>query len=869
MYMSLAPNAAADRTERTHSGARCMKRWVSPALLLFAILFSAGSSRVATADEPTEDPPRQLAKYESKIRPLLRTLCFDCHGAETQEANVNLQSVVVDFSDSAFDETVWHDAANQIRSGAMPPENSVQPTDDQRRRLVDWMTELLRDAEQSRRYEDGRVMMRRLTRYEYHRTMRDLLGIELDFARDLPPEPASPEGFLNDGATLEMSTTQIEAYLAAARRALAEAIVEGDRPTVHRYRVTETDVGKLPRRAEGGNVPVNPEFVLDIPEFPRNGPFRILVRGGALIPQGRGTPQLQVSLGNVPGIIHVPRKLVGTADVTAPLHDMRTFEFRGRIEEFPQPGERKFGANVDFDGMIAMLDFVDADGGELRYGDRTYSDPPAVLQNRKKNRNMLGPAGMEPPESAARYDIVIESVEFEAPYFASWPPASHRRLMATSNKAKTEQQKATEILRRFMPLAYRRPVEDAEVDQMIELFSQVRGKTDSFVDAVRETLAAVLVSPHFLYIVQQRGEAETSSGQGDSPKEFELATRLSYFLWSTMPDERLRTLAAEGRLSDSEVLRREVNRMLDDPRSVAFVNHFTDQWFDLAGLERIAVNPEFYPDFDDRLKQAMREETRGAIREILIEDLSCIELLDADWTVVNRGLARHYGLSSLPEGSGFERVRVEPGEHRGGILQHGAFLLSQSDGERPHPIRRAVWILDRLLDAPPASPPPVVPELDVDSPDLAGLTLKQQLEQHRNREACRSCHEGIDPWGIPLEHFDAVGLWRETSPVRIEAAKKRKSKPPAAAAPPVDAETVLPDGTSIAGVEQLTKHLVDKHRDAFARSVVKRLSTYALGRSLDWGDRQAIERLTEDFRENELRLRWLIGALVQSELFQN
>src|SRR6056297_1015891 len=833
-----------------------------------AVLVTIGGPAASSIAEETESETAPYrGQYEGEIRPIVQSLCSDCHSGKTPEANLDLNTVVVDFSDPAFDETVWHDAADQIKKGAMPPEDATQPTAEQRRQLVDWMADLLRAAEQSKRYADGRVMMRRLTRYEYQRTMRDLLGVDLDFARDLPSEPASPDGFLNDGATLEMSTSQIEAYLAAARRALGEAIVDGERPLQVRYRKSQTAVGKLPRKAEGGNVPVNPEFILDIPEFPRSGPFRLLVRAGALIPEGDAVPRLQVSLGNVPGIIHVPRKTVGTADVTAPLHAMQTFEFRGRIEDFPQPGEREFGANVNFHGMIAMLDFMDADGRELRYDDRTYSDPPAFVKDRKKNRNMLGPAGRHPAHGKPRHDIVVESVEFEAPYFVQWPPQSHVRLMTTSKKAKTDPQKVKEILQRFMPLAYRRPVGQAEIDEMLDLFSKIRPATASFVEAVRETLAAVLVSPHFLYIVEQRPGQHSDADGNDKLNDFELATRLSYFLWSTMPDDRLRELASADRLHDPDVLQQEVQRMLDDPRGNAFVEHFTDQWFDLAGLQRTAVNPDFYPDFDDGLKDAMREETRGVMREILVHDLSCTQLLRSDWTVVNRQLAMHYGLSTLPDSSRFERVTLGAGANRGGVLKHGAFLLSRSDGQRPHPIRRAVWILDRLLDSPPASPPPVVPDLDVDSPDSAGLTLKQQLERHRNRDSCRSCHEGIDPWGIPLEHYDAVGLWRETSPVRIRPPNNAKSKVSAPPAPPVDAQTILPDGTAIETADQLAEHLVREHRDDFARSTVKRLTGYALGRSLDWGDRKALQRLTADFIENDLRLRSLVVALVRSDLF--
>ena len=515
---------------------------------------------------------------------------------------------------------------DQIKRGDMPPPKvkksaakvkkpaTRELVDAERQLLVTWISATLQAAEQAKRNSEGRVLMRRLTRYEYANTMRDLLGIDFDFARDLPPEPASPDGFLNDGATLEMSSTQIESYLSAARQALQIAIVSGDQPEVHRYHATETAVGKLPRKKEGGHLPVNPEFLLDIPKFPRRGTFRLVIRAAAVIPPGEDYPRLQVSLGNVPGIIHVPRKRLGEVDVTAPIDAPQTFVFEGRLEDFPQPGDREFGANVDFNGMIALIDFVDADGNELRYGDRSYSDPPPK-QTAKGKQKSSPRTGRAVPEDGPRYDIIVESVEFEAPYFKAWPPASHQRLLAHLPDGKTETQRLREILVRFMTRAFRRPVAERELSQTMELFASIRPQLDSFEAAVRETLASVLVSPHFLYIVDQ----QRSSEAGDSARltEFELATRLSYFLWSTMPDQTLRELAAAGTLSQPQVLGRQLQRMLDDPQALELVNHFSDQWFGLDTLDRVAVNPEFYPEFDNDLKAAMRAETRGFVREIL------------------------------------------------------------------------------------------------------------------------------------------------------------------------------------------------------------------------------------------------------------
>ncbi len=842
-----------------------MKSYVTFLLLALAAVFSAGAS--FAGDRNSE---ARLNEFQSNVRPILKQLCFECHGPENQEGDVRLDTLSPDVRSDAFSDSVWHDALDQINLGEMPPEDARPLSDKQRKQFVEWIAATLNEASEAKRYSDGRVLMRRLTRYEYANTMRDLLGIEFDFARDLPPEPASPEGFLNNGATLEMSSTQVEAYLAAARRALDVAIVTGEQPEAFRHEATKTGVGRLPRRTEGGHIPVNPEFVLDIPEFPRTGEFRLRIRAHGVIPDGEGVPRLRVALGNVPGIVHVPRKLVSEVDVTGTEDEPQTFEFRGRIEDFPQPGDREFG-NVAFKGMVGLLDFLDADGRELRYADRTYSDPPPN-KKAKQPKKAPPPNGRPAPEGdGPRYDIVIESVEFAAPYFESWPPPSHLRLIAHSVDTTDETERAREIVGRFMRRAYRRTVEPKELDQTIGLFEALRPQLPSFEDAVRETLASVLVSPHFLYIVEQREATRDKTQPTDDNATrltaFELATRLSYFLWSSMPDDQLLDSAVSGELLKPAILTAEVQRMLADDRSSEFVNRFADQWFDLAALERVAVNPEFYPDFNNDLKAAMREETRGVLREILKNDLSCLELLNSNWTVANRVLANHYGLAERPRSSAFERVALHADDRRGGVLGHGAFLLSQSDGQRPHPIKRAVWILDRLLDSPPAPPPPAVPELDPDSPDLAKMTLKQQLEVHRSQSACRSCHEGIDPWGFPLEHFDAIGQWRETSPVRIADAQK-KGRAPKASALVVDATSRLPDGSTVANSDGLKQYLLQNRRDQFARAAVKRLAGYALGRSLDIGDRPAIEKLRLDFMANDFRLQHLIVALVSSDLFQ-
>ncbi len=787
-------------------------------------------------------------EYKQDILPILERVCFDCHATEKYKGGIRFDTLSPDFLEGGGADT-WHDSLDQIQLGEMPPakaENQLTP--DERDVLTNWIRGSLNRLVEATRNAGGQVDSRRLTRYEYANTMRDLLGVEMDFARELPPEPASPEGFLNNGKSLEMSPTQIETYLATARKALDLAIVMGEKPKVFRVEQNDTAVGKLPKKRDGGAIPVNPEFLLDVEQFPREGEFEITITAGAHIPDGKGIPRMEVSMGCVPGIIHVPRKLVGAVDVSASPESPETFVFRGRMEDFPQSGERRFGANVAFNGVIVMLDFFDADGKELRHPHRSYVDPPA--KPKKKGEPVQGdPApSLPPPLKQPFLDIVVDQVRFEAPVVTSWPSESHLALLSPEHGEKKEINRAREAIREFLPRAFRRNVMEEEVLPFLDLYAAVRFNSDSFEEAMKETFAAILVSPHFLHLV-------------DTPDDFAVANRLSYLLWSTAPDERLRDLAAKDALRNPDILAEETRRLLDDPRSSEFVQRFVDQWFDLDGLNRVAVNPEFFPEFPEALKGAMRTETREVFGEILRGDLSALELLDSNWTVVNRTLANHYGLSHRPESQQFERVMLTPKDRRGGVLGHGSFLLSNSNGEASHPIKRAVWILDRLLDSPPAPPPPDVPELDPENPGLAGLSVKDQLALHREKESCHSCHVNIDPWGVALEQFDAVGLYRTTAATRIGKKGER------AVGPELDPATELPNGTPLASADELKAFLLEHRRPHFARAVVRRLATYALGRSLDLADRETIEELTQQFQENDFRIRGLIVDLVTSDLF--
>ena len=361
-------------------------------------------------------------------------------------------------------------------------------------------------------------------------------------------------------------------------------------------------------------------------------------------------------------------------------------------------------------------------------------------------------------------------------------PASHRNLLFDSPLRESDESAyVSEVVQRFMLRAFRRPSTAAEVKRMVEFYESIRPEFPSFEEAIRETLAMVLISPDFLYLVEPAGEANRSINA------WELASRLSYFLWATTPDDELLRLAESEELQKPAVLSAQVERMLKDTRSETFFKQFSNQWLNLNVIEQVAVDRDYYPKFDDSLKLDMRAETQQFFGELVKNNRNALNFLNSDFTMLNESLARHYGIADV-YGREFRRVAVTEDQHRGGLLSQAGILLANSTGADSHAVRRAVWIRDRLLNDPPAPPPPDVPSLKEADKKFQKLSIREQLEIHRQTEACGSCHKNIDPWGIALENYDALGLWRDE--VRRKQGKKFETLP-------VVARDVLPDGTEL------------------------------------------------------------------------
>ncbi len=497
--------------------------------------------------------------------------------------------------------------------------------------------------------------------------------------------------------------------------------------------------------------------------------------------------------------------------VDAPLGAAATYEFHGRLENLPIP-EPESGDKEELSGIMVL--------GVWNDHLIKQSDDPG------------------PP-------LLIESLEFEAPYHPVWPPESRARIFHDSPNRGDEELYTREILQRFLPRAFRRPVEVAELERYLDFWRSSRAEYALYEHCVRETLVAALCSPSFLFLVEP---TDAHDGEGRIGEDL-LATRLAFFLWNAPPDAELAALARAGRLR--EQLGAQTARLLDDPRSEAFVRAFTREWLRMDRLENITINPNRFPAFTRFVKQDLAEETWRFFAHVLRKDLPIRTLVDSDFAMLNQNLAEFYGMGGV-EGVAFRPVSLPPGSGRGGLIGQGAFLAGHSDGEEPHPIKRAVWVKEKLLGQAPKPPPPNVPALDPTVPNFEKLTLKERLEQHRNNPSCHDCHASFDPYGIALEGYNAVGL--------LESMRKGR---------PVDDHAVLPDGTAVDGAAGLRAYLLEQVPDQVAASVIEHLFAYALGRDADFADEAELQAIAAHVEARGGTLRSVVIEIVQSPSFRD
>jgi hypothetical protein len=733
---------------------------------------TAGLIAVVTAGLSSAAETRSFATV---VQPFVRKNCSGCHNASLMSGGLDLMSrQAADFAGK--DRDLWEKVARRVEAGEMPPKPMPRPKEADIQAFESFIHAEFDRADRNMRPDPGRVTARRLNRYEYNNTIRDLLGVDFKPANDFPADD-SGYGFDNIGDVLSLSPTLMEKYLAAAEQIAKKAIAADPppKPTVERLKAEL-------------NSPHPQDF-----ESKRNIGY-----------QGDYDIRVQVAGQSTRGASHILKLAVkvdgeehGAFEVDTAPDKKRGFDIRLPLTR----GEHSFEAAL------------------------TSAEEGFTIPFRIDHIELRGPFNPIPPP----------------------PPESHKRIFICGHaNGQHNPECARTIMRDLVRRAFRRSVTDADFEPYLKFIAMAQTHGDSFEQGVRVALEAVLVSPEFLFRIEHDPD---SGGPAAAHRinDFELATRLSYFLWSSMPDEELFRLAEQSKLHTPAVLEAEVRRMLRDPKAFALVENFGGQWLELRNLDSIQPDPDKFPTFDNELRAAMKRETQLFFQSIIREDRSILDFIDGKYTYLNERLAKHYGIAGVT-GPEFRRVELT-GNQRSGVLTQASVLTVSSYAARTSPVLRGKFILENFLNSPPPPPPPDVPNLDESKIGVAG-SVRQQFEAHRANPVCASCHMRMDPLGFALENYDAIGRWR-THEGKF----------------PIDASGVMPDGRKFDGAAGMKQVLLGD-RDQFARALTEKLLTYGLGRGLERYDRPAVQSICRRLQAKNYRFSALVLGIVESLPFQ-
>ncbi len=802
---------------------------------------AAARSRTSPGEQPA------VAAPASSPRALLERYCVTCHNERLRTGGLALDTLDVSRVDQAPE--VWERVVLKLRGGMMPPAGRPRPDPQTYDGLRAWLEGEL-DRAAASGVEPGRVPTHRLNRAEYANAIRDLLALDIDAAALLPADDTG-HGFDNLAGTLALSPVLMERYLSAARRISRLAVGDptigpGFTSQVYGVPITMTQNDRmsedLPFGSRAGLAVRHP--------FPLDGEYLVTIR------LKRSVYEYIVNLDEAHDLDlridgrRVARFTVGGAapGKPAPVTFSGTFVAAGDAE-YPSQDWDDYRTGADADLQVRV---------PVRAGERLIGvsfvgkswEQEGVLQPPLRE---YGATVTETTDTSPRPEGPgVESVAVDGPYSAAGPgeTASRARIFVCrpgGGSGPGEYACAREILATLARRAWRRPVDDADIVPLLAFYRTGR-EADGFEAGIRLALERLLIDPEFLFRIE-RDPAGIAPGVPYRLADLELASRLSFFLWSSIPDDELLDVAARGRLSDPADRERQVRRMLADTRSRALVDNFAGQWLSLRSVEGIAPDPNLFPDFDENLREALRQETERFVESQLREDRSVVDLLRADYSFLNERLARHYGIPGVT-GSHYRRVTL-PDERRGGLLGHGSILAATSYGNRTSPVLRAKWLLENVLGTPPAPPPPDIPPLPGGGAAGEPRTVRERLAQHRRNAACAVCHAPMDPLGFALENFDAVGAWRTRD-----------------AGLPVDASAVLADGTtSFDGPAGLRRVLLDRS-EQFVETVTEKLLTYALGRGIEHYDRPVIRAIVRAAAADDYRWSSLILGIVESTPFR-
>lgn len=740
--------------------------------------FSILLGSLVAADAPLHAvDPKTAAEFTSDIRPALVSYCADCHKKGKDVPFLTAQTL----DDLSHQRAVWRSVVAQLRNRTMPPPEEEQPEEKERIRLATWLDHALRETARDLPAFAGAITTRRLNRFEYDNTIRDLLGLELNYSETFPTDGGGGEGFNNNGETLFLPPILMERYLEAAQQILDNAIVSP--PLQHRY-------GARDFLSATDGKPITADTLED--GFESSVALGILIGGDYTV--------------------RIAAEAVGESPVSMALK---------------------------VDGIAAHR--FDAPAGA--------ATPEGTILHLPRGVHTIG---LRPTGGSARISF-LEISEKSAPPSAA-KLAAHARIfgtrpagslaLATPADRRTE---AAQVVGAFSRRAFRRPVAASELERLLTLYDRSAARAEPFEEAVKLALKAVLVSPHFLF----RVENEPTMPGVHQVSDHELAARLSYFLWASMPDAELSGLADQGRLRDPAVLAAQTERLLADARARRFVEDFTGQWLGTreVGASVAFTKSDFKGIYTSELADDLRAEPGHLMQHIVSGDRSVLELISADYAMLNQRVAQHYGVGGVA-GAEFRRVDITNGQ-RGGVMGLGAVHMITAHPDRTSPVLRGAWVLETLLGTPVPPPPPNVPPLPAPAKGAKKLTVREQLAKHRESESCRPCHDVIDPIGFGLENYDLLGRWRDT-----ENGK------------PIDATATMPSGEAFNGPVELKRLLLQRKTD-FARHLTMKVLGYALGRSLEDRDDGTIEMIVTGLERDGYRAHALIRAVVLSTPFRN
>ncbi|HEX8203613.1 MAG TPA: DUF1592 domain-containing protein [Isosphaeraceae bacterium] len=744
---------------------------------------------------PAAAGPAPPPAFRDHVAPLLAKYCADCHGGSKPKAGLDLAALSRE-PDAGKAMKRWRRVLEQLEAGDMPPPDRPRPSTEEIGRVAGAIEALLTQNGCGQPGDPGRVTLRRLNRAEYDNTIRDLVGVDFHPADDFPSDDVG-YGFDNIGDVLTLSPLLLEKYLDAAEAIAAQAIVAGGPSAGPARKWDAKDLDGAGGNPYGtGRMLASATEVAVSYDAPADGDY--VLRARAFGQQAGPEPARMA--------FQLDGKILATVDVPAEEGDPGRYEVRVRVGQ----GRRKFAVTFVND----------------------YYQPKDPDPKKRGDRN-----------------LVVEAIEVQGPAEAADRPLpeSHRRILfCTPTKTENHADCARKILERFASRAFRRPASAEEVERLTRFVALAEGDGEPFERGIQLAVQAVLVSPQFLFRVEL-DPAGGSPGATRPLDDYELASRLSYFLWSSMPDEELFELARKGQLHEDATLEAQARRMLKDGKARSLVENFAGQWLQIRNLKTAMPDRTRFPGFDEPLRAAMLRETELFFESVVREDRSLLDLLDARDTFLNERLARHYGIGGV-QGEEFRQVQLKD-DRRGGVLTQASVLTVTSNPTRTSPVKRGKWILEQILGTPPPPPPPDVPDLKEEKKPTG--SVRQRLEQHRANPSCAVCHARMDPLGFGLENFDATGAWRDRD-----------------GSFPIDASGTLPSGRSFSGPGQLKAILLDR-KEEFARCLTEKMLTYALGRGLEDPDRCVVERIVAELARDRYRFSRLVLGVVRSDPFRN